>query len=481
MASDTKYGNTIFYGVLVLFSLINMSFVWFYRHPLSADMPMHAAVSKALLDLLFNANPSDYPYILNLALSTYELPQLILAGFMGLFGVVSGTKLALSLYAVLFPFSVYFLVSAINPESKWTRLIGFPLTFNYFYHWGFWPLLLGITMALFSMAVSIKYARSRFFLLLVMLTRLFTFLMHPTPLIALFIFDCITILMNTGNNRMWYNPLAWNWKSMLSGWSLTIGFIVLSIILEGSPSTNTLIQWSSFKKQLIQLIRPLYVTDRWWESILLIALGLVITVNALIYAYKNKSRVGLFVFSFATCIFGVILPRGEIFGSWEHGSRVVFIGIIALFSLWSVAEEKLRKLIILWVIITYSTSIIVSFRFWNVHARPFENALSVLKTNFHDQAIKTEFVDTNDPPSVLLGCHIALWAWNLNYIKDAYNEVGTHNFGPVKYIGLPLTSIYYDENGSNILINHPYGQIQERGLSGRKIYSDNIYTIVKKE
>jgi len=98
------------FALLGIFCFATFGFVWFYDAPLSTDYPLYVAVAKAFIDLAKDPPRDDYPYQMNLRVSSYETAQFILAFFIGLFGVTAGAKLSLSLYLLLFPLSVYFLV-----------------------------------------------------------------------------------------------------------------------------------------------------------------------------------------------------------------------------------------------------------------------------------------------------------------------------------------------------------------------------------
>ena len=180
----------------LLFLLATGSFVWFYPTPLCGDMPMHVAVAKALVDLLAHTGAANYPYTLNIVFSSYALPEIILAFLVKLFGVIYASKIALTAYAIGFPLSIWFLVSQIEPEARWAKLIGFPLTLNYFFHWGFWSYMVGEITVICAIAMSIRYTSTKLSLLIGAPLRVLTFLMHPAPVIALGIYDTVTVLVD---------------------------------------------------------------------------------------------------------------------------------------------------------------------------------------------------------------------------------------------------------------------------------------------
>jgi hypothetical protein len=431
------------------------SFVWFYATPLSADMPLHVAMAKAFGDLAANPHLAGYPYILNLHFSSYALPEIILAGLVKLFGVVIGTKAALTLYAVLFPLSVWFLVGQINPESRWTRLVGFPFTLNYLFHWGYWPALLGMIATIYAMAMTIKYFKRDRFLVTGIPMRILTFLMHPAPLVALGIFDTVVVLLDIQRGRKWWNPTRWRWKPMLFLWiPVATCWLVMSYSFTGTKFHSLSMIWGSAKEQVLQLVRGLYVTDNPWELALPLVIAVVLIGIAAYQAIRTGKHLGLITAAACISLAGLLVPVSRFFGdSSQIGCRISIIGVILLFSLLAIEEKRFARPIALWIIAAFAINLAVSHAVWRKLGGSYDKALLVLKDNFAAQRLNTQVIPTISGISAHIGASVGVWSWSLGYVGDAYNGVGRNDFGPVRYVGVDSTAL---NQGTGLILYHPY-------------------------
>ncbi len=468
--------NWLYAGSIILFATINFSFVWFYENPLAADMPMHVAIAKAVLDLIGNPDIANYPYIFNIKFSTYALADMVLIIFIKPFGVLLGTKIALSVYSLLFSFAVFYLVGSINPESKWTRLIGFPLAHNYFFHWGFWPAILSLAVAIFAVGASIRYVKNNKGLWKVILSRLLVLFFHPIPILAIGCHDIVICLIDYENNTQWYNPAKWNWGRMFKIWTLPILLTpVLFISIEMGVGE---MEWCSIKEQMIQLIRPLYLTSNWWESALLILLTGLITINIPWKSFiKSRWNISLTISALFVMICGLCIPREEFMQAWECGARVSFVGIIIIISAWSLNEKRLKKYILIWLVLAFSINLTSSHYLWKKHSSSFDRALNNIKNNYPDSHLRLRNYGYEQFPSIMLGGHITEWAWALGYIIDTDNLVGRGCFGPVKYIGLDDIEKSKIKNG--VVVYHPYMFFSPENYGAGVVLMeyDKIYTI----
>lgn len=461
----------VYYLVRGLLTFGTVGFVWFYDQPLAADMPMHVAIAKAFGDLLQHPDAPNYPYIMSLKLTPYALPEMLLAILVKLFGVVNGAKVALSLFCVTFPVVVGYLVAQVSPRSRWTRLVGYPLTLNYFFHFGFWPYLLALCAAVATLGFSVRHSRTKKDLWIGAGLRTLTFMMHPIAAVAVGVHDIVAILLDLDRIRQWYLPL-WNWGRMLRLWGPVMAVLCV-ILMTNSLGYTGYTVWSSWKGQLTQVVRPLYVTEQWWEMAVPIGLGLLIFVRGcadMVCAHR-----GLFWAGLAMLGCGAVFPRELFLGSWEHGARIVFIGWIVLLSLWSVCERQCRTAILVSILAAFSANLTVSHRLWHRHDASFQQVLSEIKAQFAGSYVRSREPFTPNRPSVYLGNHVALWAWCNGYTAGAFNFTATFNFGPVAYSGPPKTT---SDKGTGLVIYHPYqlwpsepGKYSECYLANDSIYS----------
>lgn len=471
-----KY-RSFFTALLIILSLFNITFVWFYDYPLACDMPKHVAVAKAFLDLEGNIDTADYPYELFVRVAPYELSELLLALFIALFGVLNGSKIALTFYAIAFPFCIYFLVGQVNPKAKYSRLIGFPLTFNYFFHFGFWPFLLAMITAILAIGVSIRYSERKYGVPFGTILRLLTFLLHPSAALAVGLYDMVTVLLRIPEAKRWYNPLGWQWKRMLILWSGSVIFLASMFLIHGGSPTVAGMKWDSLSHQAIQLIRPLYITGYWWEFIIPILIGLYITVRSFLISYKSQSYINLMYAVAGLLLIGLVFPRGSFLGAWEQGSRIIFTGLILLLSLWCVAEQKLGKAIVVWIILAAGINLTVSHATWSLHNSSSNEILAFLQSGHCDRIVRTRYIGTPQTISIPLGHHVALWAWSENYIKDA--DIVMYPFGPVRHIDVNKRADSHTELKDCLMLYHPYKYINlnRYGVTGSPYINNKIYTM----
>ncbi len=459
-------------GVAVLLTLGTFGFVWLYPNPLACDMPMHIAAAKALSVLIDGPPPADYPYVLNLRIAPYALAEVLLVAPIGLFGVVTGTKLALSIYALVFPLSLGFLVAQVNPQSRWTRLIGFPLTLNYFFHYGFWPFIVGLCGAVLAIGLSIKWASHRHAAVGNALARLVTFALHPVAAVPLAIYDFSVVMLPRGKPGAWYAPGTWDWGAVLKLWSLVFAFVVL-VLVTNQGGYGGAMQWVDPWHQLTQILRPLFITKHAAELAIPVVLGLWIFYRGRAEIVRSEHRpllrAGLLMIGI-----GTLFPRLQFLGSWEQGVRVVFVGWIVLLSLWSFLEPAMKKQVVAWILLVFISNLGVSHALWMRHSPSFESALDVLQHEIPGARISLqEERFTPSSPSIPIGAHVDLWAWALGSAADAYNSAAAWNFGPVKYVGLSTPGPI-----EAIVIYHPYElwptiaePFQQRFMADDEIYS----------
>ena len=470
----------VFLVTTVLLSIISASFVWFYKYPLCVDMPLHVTMGKAFLDLISGQELANYPYALDIKISSYSFAEIVIAPFIKLFGVVSGTKLLLSIYSLLFAYSTYYLAGQINPESRWTRLVGFPLALNYFFHWGFWPAMLAFITAIYGIGIAINYKNTGKGLFGIVSTRFLTLLFHPLPVLAVGCFDVVTCLVDVENNPHWKNPLKWNWGEMLKRWWIPLLFTLIMYLSLDFKSNGMV--WASLKVQLIQVIRPLYLTAHWWESFLplLLAGFISLAVFYFILRSKGKNR-NLLIASVFIVLVGLCLPRQGFLRGWEMGARVVLIGLVLLFSMWSIYEAKLKKYIIIWVVLFFSINQISSHVLWGRHSDSFNRVIRVVHQHCAGWELGTTYSGTDNTPAIAIGFHAASWAWCLGdiaYTDD--NVLPIHGFGPVRFRGIDSLG----EAGMNRgeIVYHPYEYIvPDSGAIGLETLGrDSIYTIYRR-
>jgi hypothetical protein len=465
------------------------SFVWWYPSPLNADFALHIAGAKAFLDLISGKGGENYPYVLHVKLASYALPVIILALFIKLAGLTLGAKLALTLYALALAHAVWFLVGQVNPQSRWTRLIGFAVALGYMFHWGFWPAMLGTITAVYAIGLTLKYeGTSRFFPVGTGM-RLLTFLMHPAPTLALGLFDTIYVLVRLPENRQWLNPLTWKWRTTLYLWLPSVVAAAWMYLSFTNPQAqSTFLRWGSIRLQLFELVRSVYVTDNLLEFAFPLLLGLALIIFAAIRTYRDPRFLKMLVAALCLCLTGMAIPVVSFLGKGGRiGCRISFLGLILLFSLVSAIEAKARRAVAIWVVSAIIINVGISHVIWHKHSASFEKAVSTLRENFQGIRINGQVLPNARILSIPVGGSVGIWAWCHGYVGDAYNGVMHFlDFGPVKYVGLDSTA---PNEGPGLILYHPYlptDAVEQSAYSERYglmdysqtfMLDDSIYTI----
>lgn len=409
------------------------SFPWFYGQPLASDLPMHMALAKVYADHLLELVPIESPYYPYFAVSSYELPELMLVPLILAFGIDTAWKIALSLYGFFFPLAVGYLVGKLNPASRWTRLVGFPITLGYFFHWGFWPFLVGSVFSVWATAVSIGRRPLGVPGPVEVLARLLTFLSHPIPAFSVGLFDIVRL-----SRSFWEAP-----EKTCRGVLKTLGFlfllwwpsilVVLFMLSHGVEEGS--FRWVDFPSQLVQLLRPFYLTRHWYEFAVPLVFAAALTWRLWRRVDPRSERGLLFLAGGVCVVVGLLIPRSRFMGSWENGARVILYGFILVAASWALIEREAKVLVLGWVLTGTALNLAGSHRLWIMHEPSFDWAMDTLGRQFQGFRI-IERVAWTGEGGVSLGNNLPIWAWCKGIAADARNLAGLRKTGPAVYTGL---------------------------------------------
>jgi hypothetical protein len=411
------------------------SFVWFYAHPLAADMPLHIALAKVYADSLTSAASVDSPYQPYLAISSYALPELFLVPLILLFGIDIAWKIALSLYGFSFPLSISFLVGKINPASRWTRLVGFPITLGYFFHWGFWPFLAGLVLGVVATAVSLGERVSAKPSPMEIGARFLTFLCHPIPAFCVGLFDTVRLCHDyTSSSEDRYPKLSRAAGYLILLW---LPAILMSLLMLGNhvDDGDGGFQWVSLPSQAVQLLRPFYLTREWYEFAVPLVFAAILTYR--LYRLDSSRRSFVPAAGILCLLVGLLMPRQKFIGSWENGARVILYGFILIAASWSWVERQSKALILGWVLSGSAVNLAGSHALWSIHEPSFAWAMDTLNREFAGYRIIEEGTWTGEF-GIALGNNLPTWAWCKGIAADAKNVAGIRKTGPAIYTGLGI-------------------------------------------
>ncbi len=423
--------------------LLVTSFVWLYHEPLCVDMFNHLADAKAFVDLIGGCVPPGYPYQLDIQVSSYELPVVLLGGLIKLFGVNAAAKVALSAYAASVPLLIYFLAGRLDPASRWTRLTGLPFALNNCFHWGMWSFLMGLVAALSALLLSLVLEKRRIAIPVEALARVFVFLCHPTATLALGIVDVSLALYRqaTGEIRQLNSWLMAGCRLLM----IWLPSAVLAVYVAKKGMSHPEFIWSSIGYQLMQLIQPFYVNDYVLEELVPLVIFGILTWYAIRHSVKGGKATAYLFAGLVLVVLGCIIPRNSFMGSYQNGYRIILIGFLLIAASWSSIEKSKRGLLIIWIVTALCFNLAAGHYAWHKYEKSALWALDTMKKKFSDYSIieisPTGYV-LKHPLFVGFGMNIENLAWAYGYIKDSYNMSACFGLGPVKYVG------YYNNNTS---------------------------------
>ncbi|MDH7474725.1 MAG: hypothetical protein QHJ74_12075 [Anaerolineae bacterium] len=148
--SDVVSERVLVAGIAAVLILVNLLPIWLVRFPPLQDYPNHLLTAH----IITHYNDPNFDYAQNFILSWRPVPNMladvIMAGLARVVTTPLAGKLVLSLYIVLFPASIFYLVNAIDRNKLLLGFFGFPLTYNWFFNMGFLNFCLGLPVYFFA-------------------------------------------------------------------------------------------------------------------------------------------------------------------------------------------------------------------------------------------------------------------------------------------------------------------------------------------
>lgn len=466
----------LFIAAMLLIAVV--SFPWWHSHPAAADMPMHIGSAKAFADLASGDVPADYPYEIALGPGPYQGAQFILAAFVVMLGPVTGAKAALSVYALLTVLSVGYLAVRINPNATWERLAGVPLALNYFFHWGFWPFLMSLPLAYFAIAYSLRERHTIRTVPVGSLLRFGLFLLHPITAIAVGLVDILIVLVDVRDRNRWLRPAKWRWAAMVGYWLVPGTWATVGFLLSGGAERPT--GWGTLAEQAIQLMRPIYITQHWWEGLIPFLGWAVLAFAAIVISIRRRIWPGVWIAGAFVILVGLVFPRDGFVGGWELGGRLVLIGMVVIAAAFATPGLRLSRLVLAWVVVATALNLAAGHVLWHRHSQSMHNLVTTMAHEAPGAVVSVDIVRRPNQPSVDFGRHAGVWAWCLGIAGDAYNDVASENtFGPVRHRRLDLQA---DPGGPRPVVEvvfHPYGTDEVEVASENVLYQDSVYTMYR--
>ena len=138
VGSDTLYARkldliserALIVGITAVLILVNLLPIWLVRFPPLQDYPNHLLSAH----IIAHYNDPNFDYAQNFIPSWRPIPNmlgtLLMTGLACVVATPLAGKLFLSLYIILFPLSVFYLINTVDSKKLLLGLFGFPLIYN---------------------------------------------------------------------------------------------------------------------------------------------------------------------------------------------------------------------------------------------------------------------------------------------------------------------------------------------------------------
>lgn len=145
------YGFPIFYGCVLILTILSIYPIWAFRFLPMQDYPQHLFLAQIIATYDNPAYNWKEFYTVNLSLKPYMLWYLAMKPLSLIWGVETAGKLLFSLYILLIS-TLTILTKRLSPPSTqpWGALLMFPFTFNQIYYMGFANYLLSIPIIMIT-------------------------------------------------------------------------------------------------------------------------------------------------------------------------------------------------------------------------------------------------------------------------------------------------------------------------------------------
>lgn len=150
-----KDHENLLFIILIVVCLIP---IWQFKYLPSQDGPSHINNANIIREYHY----PDYPvlrryYTLNKRFTPNLFGHLLMAGLMYIMSPLFAEKILLSIYVILLPISVRYVLRAIRPDSSFLAVLSFPLIYNYLFHMGFYNFSCSLPFFFFVVGYWIKY------------------------------------------------------------------------------------------------------------------------------------------------------------------------------------------------------------------------------------------------------------------------------------------------------------------------------------
>ncbi len=372
----------ILFGACIGFHVL---MVWMIRLFPFIDLPMHLACAQIFRDYNQPGNAFNQFFLLKNITFQPNIVHLLFCSFKGFPSVEFANKLFYTLYVILLPVSVFYLIRKLK-GNIWFALLSLIYLYNYSVTWGFADYAIGIPVFLFSLINQYNYIRqpnlkdgtllSLFLIILFSVHGLITFFA-----VALLVFQIVFFNIK-------------NFKRMALS-----GLILLPILLVVGVWFSTRVAGSEGGESMLSRLIHYYLNDflpslprrmeltHWDHSFLAagntgkwIGFGfsvfiLIVASNFLIrpaISVRDKMKESGFRFVFSFLLFSLLVYffissiQGMLLISYYRFSVFIFIGLIWLGSLFTSGQSMK------WRPMLFTAAVLIHFGLWMDYFTDFQ-------------------------------------------------------------------------------------------------------------
>ncbi|NQT25383.1 hypothetical protein HQ585_08510 [candidate division KSB1 bacterium] len=382
---QSKQNQKLFYIIFGTFIGLHVLMIWMIRLFPFIDLPMHLACAQIFRDYNQPDNAFHQFFVLRNILFQPNIAHLLFCSFKGFPSVEFANKLFYSLYVILLPISVFFLIRKLK-GNIWFALLSMIYLYNYSVTWGFTDYALGIPLFLFYLIKQYDYITNPNWKDGVLLSLFLIILFHVHGLITFFAIALLAfqiILFNIKNlKRMALSGLILLPILLIVGFWLSIRATSSG---DGGHMLSRLIHYylTDFLPSLPRRLGIIYWDHSFlasgqtghWIGLGFSAFILMIVSSFLIrpaISIKNRMNEPEFRFVLSFLLFSLIVYffissiRGMLLLSYYRFSVLVFISLIVIGSLFS-AQQKMK-----WRPIFIVTAVLIHFGLWMDYFTDFQ-------------------------------------------------------------------------------------------------------------
>lgn len=194
--------------LLAILAILHILPIWLIAHFPTQDGPSHIANAVILKEHSQNELYKEY-FQLNLQPFPNWFSHATMAMLLHVASPIVAEKLLITLYAILFPLSIFYFVDAVHPGKRLLGTIGFIFAFNYLFHMGFYNFAFSVPMYFFAVGFWWKHREEFGWRRLLILNAIFvfTYFCHMVSLVlalaTIFLLAAMTVSKARLRERLW--------------------------------------------------------------------------------------------------------------------------------------------------------------------------------------------------------------------------------------------------------------------------------------